>query len=70
VVAARTEVEVAKAKLLKSARAIIRLKYSLLADEELARVLPEVESQFNQSTLRGELPDAAVTASLAVVLGE
>ena len=68
--AQRTEVELAKGKLLKATRSIVRLKYSLMADEELNRVLPEVEASFDASVLSGELPDAAVTASLAVVLGD
>lgn len=66
----RTEIEMAKMRLFKSTRAIVGLKHRLEADNELNVVLPQVEAAFDASVMRGELPDASVTAALAVVLGE
>lgn len=42
-----TELESRKASLLKMARTIIRLKHSIAADEEIRRVLPELESKID-----------------------
>ena len=55
----RGEIEQAKANLLKSARAVVRLKYGLLADEELNERLPVLEAVFDKMVQRGELPDQA-----------
>ena len=55
----RVEIDQAKASLLKVARAAIRLKHSIAADEELNRVLPALEDKFNESVHQGELPSPA-----------
>lgn len=52
-----TEIELAKRRLFKSARAAIRLNYSIKADDELNRILPELEEHFDTAVLNGELPD-------------
>lgn len=52
----RTEIEQARADLLKVARASIRLKYSLLADQEINDRLPELEAEFNRRVAKGQLP--------------
>jgi hypothetical protein len=43
-----------KRAVLKAYRTAIRLKYSLMADDEIARTLPDVERKMNMSILRGE----------------
>ena len=53
----RTEIEQARANLLKVARSAIRLKYSIMADEALNRTLPDLEKEFTDAIHRGELPD-------------
>ena len=53
----RDKVDQARANLLKTIRTAIRLKYSLMADEELNDVLPEAEKKFNAAVMRGQLPD-------------
>lgn len=44
-----------KAKILKTARFLIRLKHSLRADEELNDLLPDMASDFDKSLQQGEL---------------
>ena len=46
--------ELAKSRALKAARTAIRLKFSLLADEEINRVLPEVESAIDKAIAAGK----------------
>lgn len=55
----RTEIDQAKANLLKIARSAIRLKHSLAADDELNKMLPEIEKEFFAVVHRSELPDPA-----------
>lgn len=50
----RDPVELERAKILKVYRAAIRLKYALLADEEIASTLPEVEERFNYAVASGQ----------------
>lgn len=49
----------ARANLLKTIRAAVRLRHSIEADEELNRLLPEAEKKFNAAVLRGEVPALA-----------
>jgi hypothetical protein len=53
-VKAYDEFEVYRARALKVYRAAIRLKYSLLADEEIARRLPEVQTALDTALNSGE----------------
>ena len=48
----------ARANMLKTIRAAVRLRYSIAADEELNRVLPEAEKKFNAAVLDGKVPAA------------
>ena len=50
----RNEVEMARATALKVYRQAIRLKYSLLADEEINDTLPAVEEAFNKAVAAGK----------------
>jgi hypothetical protein len=49
-----TDVESRKASMLKAYRAAIRLKYSLLADEESRRVLPQLEARIDNAIQTGQ----------------
>ena len=44
-----TPIEIQKAQILKAYRAAIRLKYSLKADAEIARRLPEIEKEIDRA---------------------
>lgn len=48
------EIQLQKRQLLKALRANIRLKYSLLADEELNQKLPEVEAAIDLAIQNGK----------------
>lgn len=50
----KTEVEIDKAALLKAARFTIRLKHSLAADAEIAKVLPQLEKQIDAALATGQ----------------
>lgn len=50
----KTNLEIQKAAILKAYRSAIRLKYSLVADEEIDRVLPEVEQRIDDAIQNGE----------------
>lgn len=50
----KDEVELARERVLKAYRTAIRLKYALLADAELNKVLPEVEEKFNKAIAQGK----------------
>lgn len=50
----KTVLETRKAETLKAYRSAIRLKYSLKADAEIDRVLPEVEARIDEAWQRGE----------------
>jgi hypothetical protein len=56
------EVEIARAAILKTWRQAIRLKYSLMADAEIAQRLPDVEDRINAAITSGEF--------LAIDVGE
>lgn len=51
---ATTELQRQKAAALKAMRTAIRLKYSLLADDEIARVIPELEDRIDAALAAGE----------------
>ena len=53
----KDKVDLARANLLKTVRAAVRLRHSIQADIELNDLLPEVEAKFNKAVLRGVLPD-------------
>lgn len=55
----KDEIEVRKAALLKAARAMVRLRHSLAADEELNEVLPRIEREFTSAVNAGMLPATA-----------
>jgi hypothetical protein len=48
-----TELESRKVSLLKLARAVIRLRHSIAADEEIRRVLPELERRIDLAMQTG-----------------
>lgn len=55
--AERTEFQQKRANALKTLRSAIRLKYSILADEELNRRLPAFDKQFAKAWQDGVLLD-------------
>lgn len=50
----KTDIEIQEAAALKAVRAAIRLKYSLMADAEIYRVLPQVEARIKAALAAGE----------------
>jgi hypothetical protein len=50
----KTELEIQKAGAIKAARSQIRLKYSLMADAEAARVLPELSRRIDAALQEGK----------------
>lgn len=48
-----------QAALVKAARSMVRLRYSLMADEELNEVLPRIEAAFTAAVQSGEMPSVA-----------
>ena len=48
-----TDIQIEKAAMLKALRSAIRLKHSLAADAELAKVLPEFEERINVAMATG-----------------
>lgn len=55
----KEESEQARAEMLKTIRAVVRLKHSLAADRELNEVLPKADAKFTAMTHRGVLPSPA-----------
>ena len=53
----KTEIERAKARMLKAARSLKRLQKSMEADDELNELLPALEDEFDRRIHKGELPD-------------
>ena len=49
----KTDLEQAKSAVMKAARSAIRLKYSLLADEEINERLPELEERIDLALQNG-----------------
>ncbi len=63
-----TENELLWSKFVKAVRANIRLKYSLMADEELNRLLPELEKKFAAAEKLGQAKDLAVEEASKILL--
>lgn len=51
----KSETEMERARVIKVQRALIRLKHSLAADEELNEVLPDTLSEFDKAIASGHL---------------
>lgn len=51
----RTAVEMERHRIAKVTRAMLRLKYSLMADEAINEMLPETLSLFDKAVQSGEL---------------
>ncbi len=51
----QTKAQREKARLLKAARAAIRLKYSLAADDEINDRLPDIEAEIDKALATGEV---------------
>ena len=49
-----TDIDIKKTAALKAYRTAIRLKYALMADEEIYRTLPAVEDRINQALALGQ----------------
>ncbi len=60
-----SELDLQKKQLLKAVRSNIRLKYSLLADEELNEKLPEIERQIEVAIQAGEEFELDIASVLA-----
>lgn len=54
----KTATELERHKVIKTTRALVRLKHSLAADEELNSILPDTIEQFDEAHARGELVSA------------
>jgi len=55
----KDSVDQGRAEMLKTIRALVRLKHSLEADRELNEVLPRAESFYNKKVQLGQLPSPA-----------
>lgn len=64
----KTPEELERAKIIKTARTLIRLKHSLVADEEINNVIPDAVEQFDNALMSGEV--LTLKAGLADVLDE
>ena len=53
----KDNIDQARANMLKTIRAAVRLKHSIAADEELNEVLPRAEAQFFKQIQEGKMPD-------------
>ena len=62
----KTPSEMERDRVTKTARAIIRLKHSLAADEEINSILPDTLEEFDDALANGELK--ALKAGLGDVL--
>lgn len=63
----KTPAEMERARVVKTARTLVRLKHSLAADEELNTILPDTLDEFDAALARGEIRE--LRASLDDVLG-
>lgn len=59
-VGAKTEIDLARAAIAKATRAEVRLKYSLLADEEINRLLAKRIREFDAAIQSGYIPTLAL----------
>lgn len=62
----KDDIDVARAAMLKKARAAVRAHYSTLADARLNELLPALEREFEANVQRGILPS---TERLLVTAG-
>lgn len=51
----KSEIELERAAMIKTARTLIRLKHALQADRELNEALPDLYIQFEKAAQNGEL---------------
>ena len=51
----KSDIEMERARVIKISRALIRLKHSLLADEEINNTLPDTVLEFDAALQSGEL---------------
>lgn len=59
----KSEIEMKRAAVAKTARALVRLKHSLAADREINDLLPDTLDGFDEAVARGELigdPEAVI----------
>jgi hypothetical protein len=52
-----TEIEVRKRQIIAFERKAVRARYAAMADAELNVLIPQLESDFDSSVQRGELPE-------------
>ncbi len=60
----KTDIEMQRQRVQKITRAMLRLKYSLMADEEINNVLPDTLTAFDTSVQLGLLPELRDIAKL------
>ena len=63
----KSDVEIERAKMVKVFRAMVRLKHSAAADEEIARKLPALVARFDGALTRGEAFELTAADVLAEV---
>lgn len=56
----KSRIEMERLKIAKATRALIRLKHSLRADEELNEVLPEKINLFDMAVQQGEIKELSI----------
>lgn len=61
----KTESEFRKAAMLKTLRSVVRLKYSLLADQEMNSLIPAAERAFDKALQHGVLPGSIDVEQIA-----
>lgn len=64
----KTEAELKRDQIAKTARTLIRLKHSLKADEELNDLLPDTLEEFDRALAEGQLLE--LTDSVSAILGD
>lgn len=62
---ALTDTEVKRAAILKAVKSNVRLKYAILADEELNRILPELAARFDKAMAEGKFFELDVRSFLS-----
>lgn len=60
----KSKIEMERDRIMKITRALIRLKHSLNADEEINEVLPDRLSEFDKALQRGELLELKLPTDL------
>lgn len=59
----KSVIEMERLKIAKATRALIRLKHSLAADEELNSILPDKINEFDLSVQQGEIKQIGIELS-------